>query len=136
MSDESFKQQVRKKILEMKPDAQNFYTETFNLVAVILKLNPDPELEPIRNRMVLLYRKPKENCSLSLSQMESLYRKYREEGALKIRGMATDFEDIKEALDKGRQDLLFYLALIEDRPRNYNIIIEKQGKISKGSGKK
>ena len=126
MSEESFKQQVRKKVLEMKPDAQNFYTETFNLVSVILRLNPEPELEPLRDRMLMLYRKPNRSYSFTLAQYEALYRKYREEGVLRIRGVSLDLDDIKETLDRARQDLLFYLALIEDKPKNYGIIIEKQ----------
>lgn len=127
---ETFRQLIRKRILEMKTDAPNFYTETYNLVSVILKLSPDPDLEMIRDSMIVLYRKPSEETDMSLPQLESLHRRFKDDFNLKIRGLNFDIYKIKGILDKVRRSLLFYFAIIEDKPKNYDIILEKQTKTS------
>ena len=127
MPDDTFKAQVRKKILEMKHDNVRFWTETFNLVTVLLRLNPEDELDPIRDRMIVLYRQPDKRFPLKLSQLERLYNRYKDDPNLKLRGITIDNDDIQSILDKARQDLLFYLALIEDKPRDYGILLKTGG---------
>jgi len=124
MIEGEFKQQVRKKVLDMSQDNARFWTETYNLVMVLLRLSPDPELDPIRDRMITLYRKPCAEYPLKLSQFEDLYNRHKDDPNLKLRGVAIDLDDIQAVLDKARQDLLFYLALIEDKPNNYSILLE------------
>ena len=124
MNDGEFRQQVRHKILEMKHDNLRFWTETYNLVNVLLRLNPDPELDPIRDKMIGLYRKPNKKYPLKLSQLEDLYNRHKDDPNLKLRGVAIDLDDIQDVLDKARQDLLFYLALIEEKPNDYSILLD------------
>lgn len=126
--EESFKRQMRKKVLDLKTDFTGFYTETYNLVAVLLKLNPDDKLEPVRNKMLMLYRKPSSVHKLSLPQLELLWFKFKDESNVNIRGAYLDLNEVKTILDKVRRDLLFYLALIEDRPKDYGIVLEKESK--------
>lgn len=123
--EESFKKLVRKKILDLKSDFSGFYTETYNLVAVMLKLNPDDKLEPVRNKMLVMYKKPSHDFKLTLPQLETIYFRHKENPNLRIRGVNIDLMDVKTILDKARRDLLFYLALIEDRPKDYGIVLEK-----------
>jgi len=126
--EESFKKLMRKKVLDLKTDFPGFYTETYNLVAVLLKLNPDDKLEPVRNKMLMLYRKPSSVHKLSLPQLELLFYRFREEPNVNIRGTYLDLNEVKTILDRVRRDLLFYLALIEDRPKDYGIVLEKEGR--------
>lgn len=124
--EESFRKQMRKKVLDIKTDFSGFYTETYNLVSVLLRLNPDDKLEPVRDKMIMLYRQPSSRHKLNLPQLELLFFKFKDESNVKIRGAYITINDVKTILDKVRRDLLFYLALIEDRPKDYGIILEKE----------
>ncbi len=124
--EESFRKQMRKKVLDIKTDFAGFYTETYNLVSVLLRLNPDDKLEPVRDKMMMLYRQPSSKHKLNLPQLELLFFKFKDESNVKIRGAYITINDVKTILDKVRRDLLFYLALIEDRPKDYGIILEKE----------
>jgi len=123
---ESFKDLMRKKILDLKTDNKSFYTETFNLVTVILRLNTDEKLEPVRRKMIMIYRKPSEDYGFSLPHLEKLYFKFLADPNMKTKGVVITEQDIKKILDKARRDLLFYLALIEDRPKDYGIVLEQE----------
>ena len=125
---EKFSEQIRKKVLDMKTDFTGFYTETYNLVAVLLRLNIDVELDPVRDKMIMVYRQPSPKYNFGLPHLEAMYFKFKEEPNLKIRGSYIDFNEIKTILDKTRRDLLFYLALIEDKPKDYGIILEQNTK--------
>ena len=130
MTSESFKEMIRKKILDLKSDVKGFYTETYNLVSVIVSLSlteASPELDLIVDRMRIIYKCPNNKFKLTLPHLESLYFKFQDDPNLKIKGLRLDIYDIKMILDKARRDMLFYLALVEDRPKNYNIILEKVG---------
>jgi len=126
--EESFRNSMRKKVLDLKADKAGFYTETYNLVAVLLKLNPDQKLEPVRNKMLMLYRKPNLKYKFTLPHLERLFYRFNDDPNVLIRGAYIDMNDIKMILDKVRRDLLFYLALIEDRPKDYGIVLENNSK--------
>ena len=123
--DESFKQQLRKKIIELKADSFGFYTETFNLVSVMIRLSTDtPAI--VSEKMSLLYRQPSPKFRLNLPQLEELHAKFKLDSSLRTRGkIRIDSNDVKRILDKVRRDILFYLAVVEDRPKDYNIVLEK-----------
>lgn len=126
LPDESFKQQLKKKVLELKSDSFGFYTETYNLVSVMNRLSIDAP-PVINERMSMLYRHPSEKFKLNLPQLEELYAKFKLEPNLRTRGkIKLDVNDVKRTLDRVRRDLLFYLAVIEDKPKDYNIILEKE----------
>jgi hypothetical protein len=125
MGDETFKEVLRKKVMDLKADSKGFYSETYNIVSVLSSLNPDtPEI--IRERLYSLYKQPSEKYGFNLPQAERLYYSYQDDPNFKARGKVVfDMDDLKVVLDRVRRDLLFYLALIEDKPKNYNIMLEK-----------
>lgn len=137
MTEETFRQLLRKKIVDMKPGEQDFYTETYNLVSTLIKLNPDAfEKETARlldNKLETMYTKPGVNSGLTLSQMEKLYQDHKLDPSFRFRRKSDlDLTDIKTILDKVRRDLLFFLALVEDRPNNYGIVLKEA--VSEGRG--
>ena len=107
MPDDSFKQQLRKKVIELKADSAGFYTETYNLVSVMIRLSSDaPEL--VRERMSFLYKQPSRHYKLSLPQLETIYFRYKDELSLKIKGgLNITHNDVKIVLDRVRRDCLF-----------------------------
>lgn len=130
--EESLKAQLRKKILDLKPDYTGFYTELYNLVSVMIKLNPDAFADDttklLAQKMKDLYKNPNKQLGLSLPQLERLYFTMKDDPHVKLKSRKrVDMDDVKEALDKARRDLLFYLALVEDRPKDYDIVLLKQG---------
>lgn len=130
MGEETFRQQLRKKILDMKTDAPDFYTETFNLVDVMIKLNPDAfkaeTTELLNKKLAKIYSQPSPNYQLTLSQFEQNYFRHKNDPNLRFRSKnKIDLTDIKHILDKVRRDLLFYLALVEDRPSNFDIVLKE-----------
>ena len=129
MADDTFRQQIRKKILDMKSDAQDFYTETYNMVQVLIRLNPDafkPEtLTLLNEKLEIVYTKPSPKYTMSLSQLEQSYFRHRADPNVRFRSkIRIDITDMKQILDKVRRDLLFYLALVEDRPSNFDIVFK------------
>lgn len=137
MVEETFRQMLRKKIVDMKPGEQDFYTETYNLVSTLIKLNPDAFEKEIAqlldNKLETMYTKPGPNSGLTLSQMEKLYQDHKLDPSFRFRRKSDlDLTDIKTILDKVRRDLLFFLALVEDRPNNYGIVLKEA--VSEGKG--
>lgn len=134
MEGETFKSQLRKKILDLKSDSAGFYTELYNLVEVMVRLNPDafekPIVEKLERKMLSIYAKPDSRYPIGLAQLEKMYFTYKDDPNLRIRSKTkVDMNDIKRVLDTVRRDLLFYLALVEDRPKNYDIVIEQSAGI-------
>ncbi|HUV71411.1 MAG TPA: hypothetical protein VMW25_00235 [Clostridia bacterium] len=128
--DETFRGQLRKKVLDLKPEIEGSYTELYNLVSVLMKLNPEVlPLETdriLQKRMELIYSFPDRKRRMSLPQLEQLFFRYKNDPNLRIRSRTkTDLNDVKKSLDKTRQDLLFFLGIIEDRPKDYSIISRK-----------
>lgn len=122
---ESLREQLRKKIVDMKPDGIGFYTDTYNIVAVLVRLTPDAP-EKIMEKMRTLYERPSTDYGISLSQLEDLYFKYKGDFNLKIKTKPRlDLHDMKAILDRARRDMLFYLALLEEPKSNYNILLEE-----------
>ena len=139
MADETFRQQIRKKVLDMKSDQQDFYTETYNLVHTLIRLNPDAfsdeTNELLKQKLASIYAKPAAKHKLSLSQLEKSYFTHRADPNVRFRSRERiDLIDMKQALDKVRQDLLFYLALVEDRPNNFDIVLKNAVKENKDNG--
>ncbi len=129
MGDETFRQQIRKKVLDMKSDQQDFYTETYNLVHTLIRLNPDAfktdTLKLLNQKLKQIYNNPGKKHKLSLSQLEKNYFIHRADPNIRFRSRERiDLIDIKHVLDKVRRDLLFYLALVEDRPNNFDIVLK------------
>ena len=129
MGDETFRQQIRKKVLDMKSDQQDFYTETYNLVHTLIRLNPDAFTDEtndlLKDKLKELYNNPSKKHKLTLSQLEKSYFTHRTDPNIRFRSRdRIDIIDIKHVLDKVRQDLLFYLALVEDRPSNFDIVLK------------
>jgi len=140
MPDDTFRQQMRKKVLEMKSDAQDFYTETYNLVEVMIRLNPDAFKPDTRlllsNKLNTIYAKPSPKYAMSLSQLEQSYFRHRSDPNVRFRSKTRiDITDMKQILDKVRRDLLFYLALVEDRPSNFDIVLKDAVKNNGGDQK-
>lgn len=128
MVEETLRQQLRKKVIDMKPEAQGFYTETYNIVSVLVRLTPKAPAE-IHDRIERIYLHPSPKYQFSLSRLEDIYYKYRGDLALKIRSAPKiDLYDIKEILDKVRRNMLFYLALLDEPTKDYNIILEEMKK--------
>lgn len=124
MAEETFRELMRKRVLELKSTDQNFYTETYNIVRVLSRLDTsDSEISgTIREELALLYRKPSKKYLMSLAKMENLYMKFKDDPNLKIRARKKmDIYDIKDVLDRSRRDLLFFLALLEEAPKDYSI---------------
>ena len=112
---------LRQRILEMKSIDQGFYTETYNIVNVLSRLSPDAPPQ-IKKRLAIMYRKPSDDHDMSLAQLEQLYFVYRDDPNLQIKARTKiDQYDIKRVLDKVRRDLLFFLALLEENPKSYDI---------------
>lgn len=135
--EETLKQQLRKKILDLKADSGGFYTELYNLVAVMIKLNPDAfnaEISALLEKKLLqLYNCPSSMHRMALPQLEQLYFVYKNDPNVRIRARAKiDLCDVKKILDKVRRDLLFYLALVEDRPKDYDIVLSTSVKKQDG----
>jgi len=129
LGDDSFRQQIRKKVLDMKSDQQDFYTETYNLVHTLIRLNPDAfekeTIELLNKKLSQIYNNPGKKHTLSLSQLEKNYFIHRADPNVRFRSKERiDLIDMKQILDKVRQDLLFYLALVEDRPNNFDIVLK------------
>jgi len=113
----------------MKSDQLDFYTETYNLVHTLIRLNPDAftneTSELLKQKLLEIYTKPAKKHKLSLSQLEKSYFTHRADPNVRFRSRERiDLIDMKQALDKVRQDLLFYLALVEDRPNNFDIVLK------------
>lgn len=130
MTDETFRQQLRKKIIDLKPEIEGFYTESYNLVEVMLRLNPgaldEQTMQKLGLKMDKLYNMPGERHKVNLAQLERLYFRFKEDPNVKLKSREKmDMTDVKTILDKVRRDLLFYLALVEDRPSNYDIVLRK-----------
>jgi len=139
MQDDTFRQQIRKKILDMKSDAQDFYTETYNLIEVLIRLNPDafkPETwQLLKDKIATIYAKPSPKYAMTLSQLEQSYFRHRADPNVRFRSKTRiDITDMKQILDKVRRDLIFYLALVEDRPSNFDIVLKNSVK-NNGGGK-
>ena len=137
MGDETFRQQIRKKVLDMKSDQQDFYTETYNLVHTLIRLNPDAFSEEtnklLNTKLKEIYTTPSKKHNLTLSQLEKNYFVHRADPNVRFRSRERiDLIDIKHVLDKVRQDLLFYLALVEDRPNNFDIVLKNAVKNNGG----
>ena len=129
MGDDTFRQQIRKKVLDMKSDQLDFYTETYNLVHTLIRLNPDAFTEDtnklLQIKLSTIYNKPSKKHKLSLSQVEKSYYAHKADPNIRFRSRERiDLIDMKHVLDKVRQDLLFYLALVEDRPNNFDIVLK------------
>lgn len=124
---ETFREQLRKKVVDMKTDGAGFYTETYNIVTVLLRLNTDADFpEEVFERMALLYNKPSKAYGLSLAQLEDLYFKYKGDFSLKIKTTPRiGLHEVKSILDRARRDLLFYLALLEAPKSNYGILLKE-----------
>lgn len=130
MTEETFRQQMRKKIMDMKPIDQDFYTETYNITSTLIKLNPDAfekeTAQLLENKLETIYNKPSPNSGLTLSQLEKLHYNHRADPSFRFRRKSDiDLTDIKTILDKIRRDLLYFLALVEDRPNNYGIVLKE-----------
>lgn len=128
MGEESFKQQLRKKVLELKPEVKGFYSELYNLVEVMIRLNPDAFNEKttdlLNNKMRELYFNPTKKLHMTLPALERLYYNFDDAPLVRIRSKARlSMSEVKPFLDKVRRDLLFYLALVEDRPKDYGIVL-------------
>jgi len=113
----------------MKSDQADFYTETYNLVHTLIRLNPDAFTaetnDLLKKKLVEIYSKPTRKHKMSLSQLEKSYFTHRADPNVRFRSRERiDLIDMKQALDKVRQDLLFYLALVEDRPNNFDIVLK------------
>ncbi len=137
MADETFRQQIRKKVLDMKSDQQDFYTETYNLVHTLIRLNPDAFTDEtnalLKKKLVEIYKQPARKHKLTLSQLEKAYFTHKTDPNIRFRSRERiDLIDMKQALDKVRQDLLFYLALVEDRPNNFDIVLKNAVKNNGG----
>lgn len=137
MPDDTFRQQLRKKILDLKTDAQDCYTETYNLVQVMIRLNPNAftteTAKLLDDKLIKIYTKPSPKYNLSLSQLEQSYFRHRTDPSVRFRSkIRIDITDMKQILDKVRRDLLFYLALVEDRPSNFDIVLKNA--VSKSNG--
>lgn len=131
--EETFKAQLRKKVLDLKIETQGFYTELYNLVAVMIRLNPDAfnkgTADLLDRKMHQIYHAPSSKYLIGLPQFEQLLFTHKDDPNVKIRSkIKIDMSDVKTILDKVRRDLLFYLALVEDRPKDYNIVLEKAAK--------
>jgi len=130
MADDTFRQQIRKKVLDMKSDQSDFYTETYNLVHTLIRLNPDaftPETNKLlQDKLSEMYSKPNKKHKMTLSQIEKSYFAHKTDPNIRFRSREKiDLIDMKHILDKVRQDMLFYLALVEDRPNNFDIVFKK-----------
>lgn len=129
LGDDTFRQQIRKKVLDMKSDQQDFYTETYNLVHTLIRLNPDAFSDEtntlLKKKLFEIYNKPSSKHRLTLTQFEKNYFVHRADPNVRFRSRERiDLTDMKRVLDKVRQDLLFYLALVEDRPNNFDIVLK------------
>lgn len=122
---ESLRDLLRKKVLDMKADTACFYTETYNIVAVLLRLSPEaPQI--INDRIRVMYDRPSAKYHMPLPQLEDLYAKFKGDFSVKIKTRPEmHFHDVKTVLDRVRRDLLFYLVLLEEPKGNYNIILDK-----------
>lgn len=117
----------------MKSDQQDFYTETYNLVYTLIRLNPDAFTDETNKLLSMklsqIYSKPSKKHRLTLSQIEKNFFDYRADLNVRFRSREKiDITDMKHILDRVRQDLLFYLALVEDRPNNFDIVLKKSVK--------
>ena len=115
LGDETFRQQIRKKVLDMKSDQQDFYTETYNLVHTLIRLNPDAFTENTNNllkeKLKELYDNPSKKHKLTLSQLEKSYFTHRADPNIRFRSRnRIDLIDIKHVLDKVRQDTLVNMS--------------------------
>ena len=133
---ETFKEQLRKKVLDLKPEAVGFYSELFNLVAVMIKLNPDAFTDTtaslLSRKMRQIYQTPMREMPVILPELEKLYFSYNSDPHVRIRSkLKISMADVKIALDRVRQDLLFFLALVEDRPKDYDIVLEKAARVDR-----
>lgn len=127
---ETFRELLRKKIVDMKPDSVGFYTETYNIVTVLMRLSLDPP-ERVVDRLRVLYSKPDKAYGLSLAQLEDLYFKFKGDFSLKIKtSPKIGLHEMKAILDRSRRDMLFYLAILESPKSNYNILLEEVRKES------
>lgn len=119
---------LRKRVIELKTDMPGFYTETFNIVSTLVRLTPASEsrvIELVQERIGSLYTRPSLRYPMTLSQFEDLYWKYKGDSTFKARGMRNlDIYEIKRVLDKIRRDLLFYLALLDEPVKSYDIMLE------------
>lgn len=137
LGEETFRSQIRKKVLDMKSDQQDFYTETYNLVHTLIRLNPDAFTEEtnalLQQKLTEIYSKPNSRHRLTLSQLEKNYFTHRADPNVRFKCKERiDITDMKQTLDKVRQDMLFYLALVEDRPSNFDIALKKAVAPNKG----
>ena len=124
MDSQTLKEMLRKKIVEMKQTDTGFYTETYNLVSVLVKLTPNVD-DLITDKLPELSRNPK-GKNVSLSQLERLYFRFKEDPNLKIRSkIKLDMDDIKDILDYTRRTLLFFLAFVEEERSDYGILREQ-----------
>lgn len=128
MENEPIQLMLRKRVVELKTDMPGFYTESYNIVSTLVRLSPVKDsqaIEVVQERIGSLYTKPSSKYMLTLAQFEDLYWKYRGDSTFKIKGVQLDIYGIKRVLDKVRRDLLFYLALLDEPTRNYNIVLGK-----------
>lgn len=120
---------LRKRVVELKTDMMGFYTESYNIVSTLVRLVPAKDsqaIELVQDRIGLLYSKPSSKYGMTLAQFEDLYWKFKGDSTFKIRGLQDlDIYGIKRVLDKVRRDLLFYLALLDEPVKNYDIVLEK-----------
>jgi len=127
MEKESIQQLLRKRVIELKTDMPGFYTESYNIVSTLVRLTPAKEsraIELVQERIGSLYMHPSLRYPMTLSQFEDLYWKFKGDSTFKARGMRNlDIYEIKRALDKIRRDLLFYLALLDEPIRDYDIVL-------------
>jgi len=134
MEQNSLRDQLRKKIIDMKPDTAGFYTETYNIVSVLVRLTPNsPQI--VSERMMHMYNRPDKTLGFSLAQLEDLYFRYKGDFTLKIKTKPkADLYDMKRILDRTRRDLLFYLALVEEPKSSFSILLEKVKKNNTDAG--
>jgi hypothetical protein len=119
---------MRKRVIDLKTDMPGFYTETYNLVSTLVRLTPasDETIDLIQQKIGWLYRQPAYNHKFTLAHFEDLYWRFKGDPLFKMRGKEQlDIYEIKRVLDKVRRDLLFYLALLDEPIKNYDIITEK-----------
>lgn len=128
MENEPIQLLMRKRVIELKTDMPGFYTETYNIVSTLVRLTPaaDKTIELIQEKIGWLYKQPSHKHKLTLAQFEDLYWRYKGDPTFKIRGLLKlDIYEIKRVLDKVRRDLLFYLALLEEPTKNYDIVVRE-----------